>query len=194
MTRTTSVAAAVIVVLAGVTAGCGLPANQHLQRVDPSTVPFDLLATAPPGTPAPQASGPVTRVYFVRNTHLVTATRRVISENIPGQAVRLLLLGPTVQEAAAGLTSDIPAQTKLISLDLAASVATVDLSPEFGTVGGSDQVLAVAQIVYTLTASKLIDAVRFAINGKPIEVPDGSGSLASTPRTRADYRDLAPSS
>ncbi len=191
MTRKARTTAAAVV-LAGLTAACGVPTDEHLQRIDPSTVPFHLLATAPPGTPAPQASGPVTHVYFVRNDHLVTATRRVVNENIPGQAVRLLVLGPTVQEAAAGLTSDIPAQTKLTSLDVAASVATVDLSPEFGTVGGSDQVLAVAQIVYTLTSSKFIDAVLFAINGKPVEVPDGSGSLSSAPRTRADYRDLAP--
>jgi spore germination protein GerM len=90
------------------------------------------------------------------------------------------------------LTSDVPSGTRLISLDLSGPVATVDLSSPLGTVGGSDQVLAVAQIVYTLTASRYIDSVRFAINGKAIEVPDSSGSLAKTPRGRADYRRLAP--
>jgi spore germination protein GerM len=74
----------------------------------------------------------------------------------------------------------------------AGNVATVDVSSEFGTVGGSDQVLAVAQIVYTLTSSRYIDSVRFAINGNPTEVPDGSGSLSGTPRTRKDYPRLAP--
>jgi spore germination protein GerM len=183
--------AAATVAAAALAAGCGLPTSGHIERMDPSAVPFGLLRTAPPGTPAPAPRGPVTDVYFVQGERLVTAARRVVGENIPAEAVRLLLAGPTTTEAARGLTSDVPAQTRLISLDLSGPVATVDLSSEFGTVGGSDQVLAVAQIVYTLTASRYIDAVRFAINGKPTEVPDGSGSLAGTPRTRRDYPRLA---
>jgi spore germination protein GerM len=172
--------------------GCGLPASGHVDRMDPATVPFHLLATAPPGTPEPPARGPATFVYFVRQDRLATTPRRVFGENVPAEALRLLLDGPSAQEATRGLTSDVPGQTRLVSLDLSGPVATVDLSPEFGTVGGSEQVLAVAQIVYTLTASRFIDTVRFAINGKPIEVPDGSGSLASAPRSRDDYRQLAP--
>jgi len=116
----------------------------------------------------------------------------VFGANVPAEAVRLLLTGPEPAEAAHGLTTDIPSGTRLISLDLTGPVAKVDLSAEFGTVGGSEQVLAVAQIVYTLTASRYIDAVSFAISGKPIEVPDGSGSLSRTPRNRQDYRNLAP--
>jgi spore germination protein GerM len=189
--RRTAAAIAAIAATA-LAAGCGLPTSGHIERMDPRTVPFGLLRTAPPGTPAPAARGPATDLYFVQGDRLVTAARRVVGDNIPAEAVRLLLDGPTTTEAARGLTSDVPAQTRLISLDLSGSVATVDLSSEFGTVGGSDQVLAVAQIVYTLTASRYIDSIRFAINGKLTEVPDGSGSLASAPRTRQDYPRLAP--
>ncbi|HET7309857.1 MAG TPA: GerMN domain-containing protein [Mycobacteriales bacterium] len=183
------VAASTVVVSAG---GCGLPASGHIVRVDPTTVPFGLLHTAEPGTPGPQAVGPRTSVFFVRSDRLSVGPRRVVGDNVPAEAVRLLLDGPSPAEAARGLTTDVPAGTRLVSLDLSGPVATVDLSSEFGTLGGSEQVLAVAQIVYTLTASRYIDSVRFAINGKPTEVPDGSGSLADTPRTRHDYAQLAP--
>jgi spore germination protein GerM len=171
---------------------CGLPSDGHIERLEPSSVPFGLLAPAESGSPAPPPRGPSTNVYLVRNDRLATATRTVLGENVPAEAVRLLLDGPLPEEAVRGLTTAVPSGTRLISLDLARGVATIDLSPEFGTLGGSEQVLAVAQLVYTLTASKYINAVRFAINGKAVEVPDGSGSLARAARSREDYRQLAP--
>lgn len=177
---------------AAVLGGCGVPSSGGLQRIDPSTVPFGLLATAPPGSAEPRLRGPTTKVYLVRNERLATTARHVVGEAKAAEALRDLFVGPTTQETARGLTSDVPAQTRLISLDLNGPVATVDLSSEFATASGSEQVLAVAQIVYTLTASQFIDAVRFAINGKPIEVPDGSGSLSDQPRQRSDYTALAP--
>jgi spore germination protein GerM len=131
-------------------------------------------------------------VFFVRGDRLVGANRHVSGDNVPAEAVRLLLAGPLPSEAANGMSSDVPTGTRLISLDLNRSVAAVDMSSEFGSVGGSDQVLAVAQLVYTLTASRYIDAVVFAINGKRIEVPDGSGSLSRAPMRRSDYPRLGP--
>ncbi len=178
-----------LLIVAALTSGCGLPAHR-LTRLDRKTVPFGLLQTAPPTAP-PQGRGPHASVYFVANGRLVAVSRLVVGQ-IQQAAARALIAGPTAAESARGLSSDVPAQTRLTSLDLTGSVATVDLSDEFGAVGGSDQVLAVAQFVYTLTASHYIDSVRFAINGKFIEVPDASGSLSSQPRSRKDYRSLAP--
>lgn len=173
-------------------AACGLPPAGHSETIDKSDVPFGLLDPPPSETAPPRPLGPATLLYFVRDDRLATALRRVVDDHDPAEVVRLLLAGPTRQEVARKLTSDVPEGTRLISLDVSGDVATVDLSEEFGTAGGSEQVLAVAQIVYTLTASDRIDAVRFAIDGKVIEVPDGSGSLAKAPRSRADYPQVAP--
>lgn len=181
----------VALALGGLTS-CGLPPNGEVDRVTKNDVPFGLLSTAAPGQ-TPQPTGPVVSVYLVRNDHLDATARHVAHGNIPENSVRLLLLGPLPAEATRGLTSDVPTGTRLVSLDLNGSVAAVDLSSEFGTVGGSDQVLAVAQIVYTLTASRYINAVVFSINGQPIEVPDGSGSLSDGPMRRADYSRLLAS-
>jgi spore germination protein GerM len=173
-------------------AACGLPTASSPERIDPASVPYGLLAS-PSVAPATPVAGPATTVYLVDGDRLMPAPRRVTGLNVPAEALRALLEGPTPSESAAGLVSDIPTQTRLISLDLNGTVAAVDLSNDFGTTGGSQQVLAVAQIVYTLTASKYINTVAFSLAGKPIEVPDGSGSLSTAPRSRSDYKKEAPS-
>ena len=77
------------------------------------------------------------------------------------------------------MSSAIPSQTRLVSLDVTGTTAIVDLNSAFGDLGGAQQILAVAQIVYTLTETPAITAVRFAINDTPIDVPDGSGLQAA---------------
>lgn len=172
-------------------AACGVPASEQPRRIDPSDVPYSLLATTP-ATPITALSGPTTNVYLVEGDRLVLRRRHITGLNIPAEALRSLLVGPTPSESRHGLSSDIPAQTRLYSLDLKGSVAMVDLSPTFGTARGSQQVLAVAQIVFTVTASRYIDAVRFAVAGRPIDVPNGSGSLTGGVKTRGDFQQLAP--
>ncbi|HET6910249.1 MAG TPA: GerMN domain-containing protein [Mycobacteriales bacterium] len=182
---------ATVVALAALAAlaGCGLPSGS-LHQVDPAKVPPGLVKAN--SSSAPSVVGPPARVYFVAGARLVPEVRRVVGLNVPSESLRALLLGPTPAESAAGVASEIPPQTRLISLDLRGKVALVDLGSDFGSAGGSQQVLAVAQIVYTLTASRVITAVEFSIDGRRIEVPDGSGSLSTAPRTRGDYRDQAP--
>lgn len=183
--------ALLIAALALALAACGLPRASSPEQIDPASVPYGLLKS-PSGAPATPGVGPPTTVYLVSGDRLVAVHRRVTGLNVPAEGLRALLEGPTSSESATGVVSDIPSQTRLISLDLNGAVAAVDLSDDFGAAGGSQQVLAVAQIVYTLTASKYIDAVTFSLAGKPVEVPDGSGSLSTAPRTRADYKKVAP--
>lgn len=180
-----------VLALSIVCGGCGIPTSGVPKPIAAASVPFTLLGTEPVGA-QPPSLGPATLVYYVRQDRLAPVTRHIPGSNVPAASVRMILSGPTASEANDGLASDVPARTRLVSLDVTGRVATVDLSKEFGTIGGSDQVLAVAQIVYTVTASRYIDAVSFAINGRRIEVPDGSGSLSVTPRARVDYRALAP--
>lgn len=179
-----------VVTVAVACGGCGIPTSGVPKPIAAASVPFNLLGTEQVGA-QPPSLGPATLVYYVRKDRIAPVTRHISGSNVPAASVRMILSGPTSPEANDGLASDIPARTRLISLDVTGTVATVDLSKEFGTIGGSDQVLAVAQIVYTVTTSRYINAVSFAINGHRVEVPDGSGSLSMTPRARADYRTLA---
>lgn len=179
-------AAAALMLLA---TGCSAGGPSGVQHVDPEDVPFGLLSTSP--TSAVEPRGPRATIYLVRDDHLARTSASVASSNQPADAVRVLLTGPSTSQTAAGLSTAIPSQTRLISLDVSGTVGTIDLNNAFGDVGGGQQILAVAQLVYTLTASPDITAVRFAIEGKLTEVPDGSGSLADTPRSRSDYQQLA---
>lgn len=178
------------VLTAALLAGCGLP-SQGVERIDPRTVPFDLLATASP-TASPQPLGPMATIYLVARNRLRPVPRQLPGVDPPAEAVKAVLDGPSAQEAAQGIGTDVPARARLVSLKTAGSVATVELSAEFGTVSGTEQVLAVAEIVYTLTEFPQVRAVAFVLQGQQVEVPDASGSLSAAPRTRADYAALAP--
>ena len=70
--------------------------------------------------------------------------------------------------------------------------ATVDLPSDFTNLGGQDQILAVAQLVYTATAFPGVDHATLHVNGQLTRVPTANGSLSSGPLGRADYSTLAP--
>ncbi len=87
------------------------------------------------------------------------------------QVLRLLLDGPRGR-LAPGITSDIPAGTRLQSFDYApgAGLATVNLSSEFTTPGeaGSGR-LRVAQVVCTLTELIRTAQVRVQVDGHEVD-------------------------
>jgi spore germination protein GerM len=95
-------------------------------------------------------------------------------------------------EAAAGVRTAISNQTRLLSVRIQSAVATIDLSGDFAAIGGRDQILAVAQLVYTATAAQGVLGVRLSLDGKPVEVPRGDGTLTQDPLNPADYSALAP--
>ena len=61
------------------------------------------------------------------------------------------------------------------------------------TVTGRQQILALAQVVYTATELPSVDRVLFQIDGENVEVPNGNGKLTSSPLGRLSYRDLLAS-
>ncbi|MBW3651845.1 MAG: GerMN domain-containing protein, partial [Actinobacteria bacterium] len=68
-------------------------------------------------------------VYLVKGEVLEKVTRRV--PKVPGigrQAMEALLAGPVPAESAAGLTTAIPVDTRLLGLVIEEGTATVDLS------------------------------------------------------------------
>jgi germination protein M len=134
------------------------------------------------------------QVYFLRDERIGVGARYVPETPAVGaEAVRALLEGPTAEEEAAGLTTAIPAGTRLLGLDVAGGVATVDLSEEFGSGGGSLSIQGrVAQVAHTLTQFPTVSAVAFRLEGEPVEALGGEGLVLSEPVDRADFEDLAP--
>jgi hypothetical protein len=186
--------AAVVVVVAAVTTACGVATDSGPHVLPRDDVPFDLLA---PSTTTVSSTTPVAvttevPVYLVGAGRLVVVRRLVESPPSLFRAIESLLAGPTAEEASAGLRSSVTNQTRLLSVRVQSGVATIDLSGEFAGIGGQEQILALAQLVYTATAAQGVLGVRLSLDSRPVEVPRGDGTLSSDPLGPADYAALAP--
>jgi hypothetical protein len=107
-----------------------------------------------------------------------------------------LLAGPSTDEAAAspGIGTAIPDGTRLLGLTIDGGIATVDLSGEFESGGGSASTIGrLGQVVYTLTQFPTVDAVVFRIDGQTVSVFGGEGIVLDGPQARVDYESLLPS-
>jgi Sporulation and spore germination len=174
------------VVIAGIAlAGCAIPTQRTPTAIPPSRVPFGLLNhELPTTTTTPPKSVPV-QVYLLGANHRLVAESRVVPFPGPLKSVVVLLLqGPTKKEVANGIRTAIPGNVKVISAATSATpaLATVNLNEKFGEITGAETELAVAQIVFTVvTQTNLATGVIFQIDGQPISVPMGNGTLTSEP-------------
>lgn len=190
MARATSLIVACGLFLA---AGCGVPSDGSPRLLAEADVPFNLLApstTVVTSTTVPLPE-PVT-VFLVGAERLAAVGRQVSRPASVREALEALLTGPAEAEAAQGLRSAVNVQTRLLSVEVQEGIALVDLTGAFATVSGQEQILAVAQLVFTATAVEGVLGVRFALDGQPVEVPRSDGTLAQRPVGRADYAALAP--
>ena len=143
-------------------------------------------------TTAAAASGSDVAVYFLRDEQVATAGRAAEGEDVATQAIEGLLAGPTDDEAGIGLSSEVPEGTELLGVDVADGTATIDLSDEFQSGGGSLSMQArVAQVVFTLTQFPTVDDVTITIDGESVEGIGGEGVPASG-LTRAEFESLTP--
>ena len=153
----------------------------------PTPVPEPVPATIAPSPPAtPEAPTLIdVKVYFLRGEHLEIAHRQVPGHAVVSGALTELLAGPTSDELAAGLHSEIPAGTTLLDLNLADELATVDLSDDYDDGGGSLSMTArIAQVVFTATQFDNSDRVLFWMEGESIEFLGGEGIVLDEPLAR----------
>ncbi len=130
-------------------------------------------------------------VYFTYNEHVQAVHRQVPATTaVAAAALQALLEGPTPEETALGVFSAVPKGTLQLGVDIKDGVATVDLSREYESGGGSLSMgLRLAQVVYTLTQFPTVDSVQFKLDGEPVEVFGGEGFILDHPVGRADYED-----
>lgn len=155
-------------------------------------LPFSLSRTLEP-SPSPAEEEPFT-IFFVLEGRLAPVTREAPSHLTPVEAtMRALLDGPTSDELAEGIISEIPAQTSLLEVQVFDLVAEVDLSAEFQSPASTDAIsLRVAQVVWTLVRLPEVTAVRFVIDGEPVSVVTDDGTAVERPVTAPDYAAVAP--
>jgi spore germination protein GerM len=177
----------VVTVLAVILGGCGVPAQDSPERLgDQGALPVV-------GTPVTSVPGSTkATVWFVRAERLVPVERSV-PEGGAQAAVRALLAGPTAEEVAAGMHTELGPSSRVSTVDVNGRVANVAVDASFSQVQPDHQVLAVAQLVYTVTEVSGIDAVAITVDGEPVEVPGRDGALQDGPFRREHFSSFAPS-
>jgi len=186
----------IAIALASLTTACGVPSSGGPHAIARSGVPFGLLSNKKEPvqekiSPA-HPTAPVS-IYLLDQGHLAPVAREVHFPaplpSLASEALNALLAGPTLAEAENGYQTAISTGTRLLSVSIAGGVATVNFSSAFGLIVGTDQIPAVAQVVYTVTGIPGISSVVFQISGQPIAVPvpGTSGAQVNGPVGRAQF-------
>jgi germination protein M len=181
------------------------PPTEQPSLDPPSTEPTPGQSAGPVATPgaSPDANAGTTtvRAYFylgsfVDNAGLVPVLREIPKTKAVGAAaVAALLDGPNDDELGArpAMYTTIPDGTRFLGLTIDNGVATVNLSREFSSGGGSASVLGrLAQVVYTLTQFPTVQSVLFQLDGEPVTVFSGEGVVLDKPVGRSNYTDQLP--
>ncbi|MGI8775300.1 MAG: Gmad2 immunoglobulin-like domain-containing protein [Actinomycetota bacterium] len=150
---------------------------------------------SPEESPAAPTEEEVTlEVWFSNGTRLHVVHRELPGTTAVGRAaVEALLQGPTEDELDDGISTAIPEGSRLLDLDIADGTATVDLSAEYESGGGSASVLGrLAQVVFTLTQFETVDEVAFRLEGEEVQTFSSEGVVLNGPQGRDDFEDQAP--
>lgn len=166
---------------------CGVPLDSEARVTDASDVPYDLLASTTTSLVGAAAQGDETSICLAINGSVLSVGRDRSGEPPLDTLLELVLAGPTEGEARLGLRSALSTQNMVSGVVPLATVAQVQLGPDFALLPGDQQLLAVAQMTCTLTTQPDVERVSFTLGAKDIEVPIEDGSLVSRPVTREDY-------
>ena len=142
-----------------------------------------------------QSSGVVRyKVWFHRGEQLFVVTRtQSATPRVGTAAMGALLQGPSPGERPAGVATQIPDRTQLLGLIVDKGIATVDLTSEYESGGGTaSMTMRLAQVVCTLDQFPTVKGVLFKLDGRPVDVLGGEGIVIDHPLRCRDYRDLLP--
>jgi spore germination protein GerM len=172
---------------------CGVTTSNDVEIADPGAVPFGLLESDRVPVALPPASGTVVQLYLFNPDRSVLApvTRQVDGVGLDA-VVAELESGPTDSESLLGLQSALTDIDAIDTIDIDGSTAFVDLNESFTSLGGSDQIIAIAQLVFTVTERATVDQLVVRVDGEQVEVPRDDGTPTRDPLTRADYTSYSP--
>jgi spore germination protein GerM len=190
-----ALAAAALVALIGA-AACGIPPDDQATLAAPGSVPFDLLGQAPSVTannPIPSlAPTEKAAVFLVQGERLAPVQRELPAPVSVESVLEALAAGPTTTEVQLGLRTALLASGLMRSGGVSGGIATIDLGQPFTEIAGRDQIVALAQIVSTVTGLPGVGRVRFTLDGNPVGILRGDGAVTTDTVSRDDYATLAP--
>jgi len=174
-------------VIAVALSGCAVSTQDDARRARDSDVPFELLDPQAPAL-APPSSEPATEqvsLCFLRDGRLVFVGQDLPPPVTLEAAVRALTAPPPAIRPPVRTALTEPSIIREVRV--LGGIARVDLFPTVSTLPADQQLLAVAQIVCTLTGRPGVGQVSFTLAGAPLSVPKGDGSLVTSPVARDDY-------
>jgi hypothetical protein len=190
---------------------CGVDPETTDRRVSAGLLPGGLLdpvattttttTTVPPSTTVPPPSTSVRptttlpysfSVFFIRGQRIVPVRRELAVAPDVAAVLDELLDGPRrAFEAERVLRTAVSPELVIASaVTVAGGVATVSLTEAFTREGSSQQLLALAQLVYSVTSAEGVGQVRFLLGGQPVAVPLPDSSLVIEPVSRDAYASL----
>ncbi len=185
-------AAAFVVLLAA----CGVPTDDTSRPIAPENIPFGLAdvttststtIASPDRVPEAGINGQSVRLYFAADNQFVAVDRMLPAPATLERVLEELADGPGPDDG--GLRSVVGADD-IASVELKAGVATVSLTSRFPELPPSEQRLAVAQLVLTLTSRPGVGQVAFSLEDQSVGVPRADGSITLGYVSRDDYRTL----
>ena len=200
---------AIAAVLSG--ASCGVPRDSKDRPLAPNEIAYT--PQPEPTTTTTTTTPPVTTVNPTRTSTTVTPTtvtpttvfiafpldvywidgstirpiRRSDVEATLDSAIEALRAGPLFTDTADGLRSAIPSSDMIDSATVQSGTATINLAPSFLTLPGTEQTLAIAQIVYTVTNLPGTGLVEFRLDDRPLSVPTAAGQPSRGALSRDDF-------
>jgi spore germination protein GerM len=191
----------VLVALAVLVGACGVSEDDEPRAIPIENVPFDLVDPNVTGSTTAPASAltEAVPVYFISRASgqplLEPAEREVQDSQEPRARIEALLeQRPDEAETADGMTSSIPSETKLLSVEVTGDgTVSIDLSSDLLAVAGQELVLAFAQLVYSATEVTGISRVQFRVDGRETNALDANGQERSVV-SRTDYDAVRPAS
>lgn len=171
-------------------AACGAGSSSAVQPRSsrtPAAATVTPSATAQPGLSV--------NVYYLRREKVASVHRDVrVAYGLGAAAtVRSLLAGPTERERSLGLSTAIPARSRLLGLSIKHGTADVNLNAAYESGGGSLSMSArLMQMVFTLTQFTPVQRVTFRIDGKHVTTFGGEGIMLDHPVSRANYHSFLP--
>lgn len=166
-------------------ASCGVPTESS--PVEFSADLEERVIVAPSTTVPDDDAAVAASLYLVRHDALAAVTRDLSPPVRAEDVIAALVRGPTPSEGRAGFRTAIPDTVLVRRVASDGDVVHVDLSSSFATIAGEEELLAIGQLVMTLTALDDVAGVTIAIDGERIAAPRADGSVTETPLLRRDF-------
>ncbi|MEP7201524.1 MAG: GerMN domain-containing protein [Ilumatobacteraceae bacterium] len=200
--------------LVAVLVACGIPDTGQVTTIQDKdlrqlgdTIPPTSTSTIPPTTIVPTTTTPIVNtsttialdevtVYLISGGQLRGYPRFVAKPATVNQAITALQAGPPSGDVGSGLRSAVPTRREapINGTQDGSGVATVELPPGFfEQIPQEDQLLAIGQIVLTVTEVGGVGQVLFRQNGEPLPVPrraPGGLTNGNEPLAHRDYEAL----